>query len=36
MASELIGKLKELELGVRTERVTVERVVIDRDWFGGV
>lgn len=34
--SELIGKLKELELGVRTEQVTVERVVIDRDWFGGV
>ncbi len=33
---ELIGKLKELELGVRTEQVTVERVVIDRDWFGGV
>ncbi len=34
--SELIGKLKELELGVRTEQVTVERVVIDREWFGGV
>ncbi len=33
---ELIGKLKELELGVRTEQVTVERVVIDREWFGGV
>lgn len=33
---ELIGKLKELELGLRTEQVTVERVVIDRDWFGGV
>ncbi|MCY3978506.1 MAG: restriction endonuclease [Chloroflexi bacterium] len=33
---ELIGKLKELELGVRTEQVTVERVVIDRDWFGAV
>ena len=33
---ELIGKLKELELGVRTEQVTVERVVIDRDWFGSV
>ena len=30
---ELIGKLKELELGVRTEQVTVERVVIDRKWF---
>lgn len=34
--AELIGKLKELELGLRTEQVTVERVVIDRDWFGGV
>ncbi len=33
---ELIGKLKELELGVRTEQVTVERVVIDRGWFGGM
>lgn len=33
---ELIGKLKELELGVRTEQVTVERVVIDREWFGGM
>ena len=33
---ELIGKLKELALGVRTEQVTVERVVIDRAWFGGV
>ena len=33
---ELIGKLKELELGVRTEQVTVERVVIDREWFGAV
>ena len=33
---ELIGKLKDLELGVRTEQVTVERVVIDREWFGDV
>ncbi len=33
---ELIGKLKELELGVRAELVTVERVVIDREWFGAV
>jgi len=35
-SEELIGKLKELQLGVRTEQVTVERVVIDRAWFGGV
>ena len=34
--AELIGKLKDLELGVRTEQVTVERVVIDQAWFGGV
>ncbi|MCY3833081.1 MAG: restriction endonuclease [Chloroflexi bacterium] len=34
--AELIGKLKELELGVRAEQVTVERVVIDREWFGAV
>ena len=33
---ELIVKLKDLALGVRTEQVTVERVVIDREWFGGV
>ena len=34
--AELIGKLKDLELGVRTEQVTVERVVIDQAWFGRV
>ena len=28
---QLIDKLRELELGVKTE--TVERVIIDRDWF---
>ena len=33
---ELVGKLKELSLGVRTEQVVVERVIIERDWFGGV
>ncbi|MDE2853209.1 MAG: restriction endonuclease [Chloroflexota bacterium] len=33
---ELIGKLKDLELGVRAELVTVERVVIDREWFAAV
>ena len=32
---ELVGKLKELSLGVRTEQVVVERVIIERDWFGG-
>ncbi len=34
--AELIGKLKELELGVLTEQVMVERVLIDRDWFAAV
>ena len=33
---QLIDKLKELKLGVNTEQVVVERVVIDEDWFGGV
>ena len=33
---ELIGKLKDLELGVMTEHVVVERVVIDGEWFGDV
>ncbi|MCY3779444.1 MAG: restriction endonuclease [Chloroflexi bacterium] len=33
---ELVGKLKELSLGVRTEQVVVERVVIERDWFGEI
>ena len=32
----LIDKLKELGLGVNTEQVLVERVVIDEGWFGGV
>lgn len=32
----LIDKLKLLELGLRTERVLVERVVIDEAWFGTV
>ena len=33
---ELIDKLKELGLGVKTEQVVVERVVIDEEWFGSV
>lgn len=33
---QLIDKLKELSLGVRTEQVVVERVIIERDWFGEV
>ena len=33
---ELVGKLKELQLGVRTEMVVVERVIIETEWFGNV
>jgi len=32
----LIDKLKELSLGVKTEKVVVERVIIDRDWFQNI
>ncbi len=31
---ELVGKLKELQLGVRTEQVLIERVIIETAWFG--
>lgn len=31
---ELVGKLKELQLGLRTEQVLVERVIIETAWFG--
>ncbi len=33
---QLIDKLKELQLGVRTEEVLVERVIIEREWLAGV
>jgi restriction system protein len=29
---QLIDKLKELELGVKTEKIEVEKVTVDRDW----
>ncbi|NQW26236.1 MAG: restriction endonuclease, partial [Cryomorphaceae bacterium] len=29
----LIEKLKELDLGVKTDRVEIEKVTVDRDWF---
>jgi len=32
----LIDKLKELSLGVKTEKVVVERVIIDKDWFQNI
>lgn len=30
---QLMGKLKEFELGVSTRRIEVEQVAVDRDWF---
>ena len=33
---EFIDKLKEMKLGLVTEQVLVERVVIDEAWFAGV
>ena len=33
---ELVDKLKDLQLGVRTEQVLVERVIIEREWLAGV
>jgi restriction system protein len=33
---QLVDKLKELELGVRTKKVEVEHVTIDRDWILGI
>ena len=33
---QLMDKLKELSLGVKTEKVVTERVVIDESWFAGL
>ena len=33
---EFIDKLKEMKLGLVTEQVLVERVVIDEAWFASV
>lgn len=33
---QLIEKLKELSLGVRTEKIEIERITIDRDWFAAI
>ena len=30
---QLMDKLKELGLGVKTEKIEVEKVTVDRDWF---
>jgi restriction system protein len=33
---QLVEKLKELSLGVRTEKIEIERITIDRDWFAAI
>jgi len=33
---ELVEKLKQLSLGVRTKKIEVEQVSIDKDWFKGI
>jgi len=30
---QLLEKLKELRLGVKTEKVEIEKVTVDRDWI---
>lgn len=32
----LVDKLKELELGIKSEKVVVEQVNVDRDWFQSI
>lgn len=33
---QLVDKLKDLSLGVRTHRIEVEKVAIDEEWFKGI
>jgi len=33
---QLIDKLRELGLGVKTEKIEVEKVTVDRDWILGI
>ena len=33
---QLVEKLKELSLGIRTERIEVEQVTVDSAWFQGI
>ncbi len=33
---QLFEKLRELESGVRTKKVEVEHVIVDRDWILGI
>jgi restriction system protein len=33
---QLVQKLKELSLGVKTEKVEVEKVTVDKNWFSSI
>jgi restriction system protein len=33
---QLIKKLKELSLGVKTEKITTEQISIDEEWFWNI
>ena len=33
---QLIDKLKELNLGVKTETVQIEKITINQDWFAQI
>jgi len=33
---QLLEKLKQLSLGVKTEKIEIERVKIDYEWFAGI
>lgn len=35
-SDQLVDKLKEFELGVRTKKVEVEQITIDNDWFAHI
>lgn len=33
---QLMDKLKELGLGVKTEKIEMEKIKIDQDWFNSI
>jgi restriction system protein len=33
---ELLNKLKSLGLGVKTKRLEVEEIVVEKEWFAGI
>ena len=33
---QLVEKLKELGLGVHTQKIEVEQVTVDEDWFAAI